>query len=450
MKTQLKAFSSARAVLAVLVLGAACIVAGCDNNAKITVDPYPKRSDVRVVIKPGEKQEDIRLTSYWPDGKTPMGMRIERKNGETVYETFGHNGLPREVKEYFPLPDAAKKAADPEKRLSASTQPYEFVTAGRQLKSHILFSADGSVVTNTERYRQDGTRELIGKRLADGSFQNLVFHKDGQALNVSQLFAATGELLSAQEFADGGVRLLSVSARLADGRLEKKSFNEVGSLVSLSVEKSDGEQAIDFFKADGKRYMTVFNRFANVEAVYYNAEGQPTSARRFDKDGSMQVVEYLPGSGEMGPYGEQVKKYTELSKQQWSFVAAKDSTDKPRLVLTKVEVFDKNGKGVRQFHFNAQTGVLEKIWMYENGVNTHDRQYNPDGTLESVPWVAGGSPVEAAAKNTDPARKKGAKVESDDLKMIKRYSTDAPYEDPRPLVTPVTKAPVQNMRFRGR
>lgn len=450
MKTNLKTFSSTRAALTVLILGAACIVAGCDNNAKVSVDPYPQKSDVRVVIKPGEKQEDIRLTSYWPDGKTPMGMRIERKNGETVYETFGHNGLKREIKEYFPLPGSTKKPVDLENRLSASTQPYEFVTAGRQLKSHILFSADGSMVTASERYRQDGSRELIGKRLADGSFQNLVFHKDGQAINFSQLFGPKGELLSAQEFAEGGLRLVSQSARLADGRLEKKTFNEVGSLASLSVEKTDGEQAIDFFKADGKRYLTVFNRFGNVEAVYYNAEGQPTSARRFDADGSMQVIEYLPGSGEMGPYGEQVKKYTELSKSQWTFVAAKDSTDKARLVLTKVEVFDNNGKGVRQFHFNAQTGVLEKIWMYENGVNTHDRQYNPDGTLESVPWVQGGNPVEAQAKNTDPARKKGAKVEADDLKMIKRYSTDIPYEDPRPLVTPVTKAPVQSMQFRGR
>lgn len=450
-------FSRKTAVIATLVLVSFALVFALVRQSGNTIDsPFPQRTGVHVALKPAKANEDLRLTTTWPDGTTPMNERIERKNGETVYRTFTHSGKLREVKEYYPLPDdkRVKPALNEDGSLKLpSSQPYVFDIKGRQLKSFITFSDNGLEVLTTELYRPDGAREVVGKRLPDGSFQNLVFHKDGLTLSVSQLFARNGALITEQQFAEGGSRLIASSQREADGFLHSKTFREDGTLLSVGILKPT-EQVIDFFREDGvTRRMTVTNTSYQVTTVYFRADGEAVSKRVFAADGDMTVTELVPGSGHFGPLGVVEKAYTERQTQTWEYIAADTAKNKPAsFLLSKLVVFDANGKMLRQFHFNSTTGVLEKIWMYENGVNTHDRAYNPDGTLKDVPWK--GSDDFSKKYNdehgNDADRQPGAKVSGSDLDLIKSHGSDIEFEDPRPFLSKVeAPAPQYNDHHGG-
>ncbi len=443
-------FSRKTAVIAILALVAGALVVGLARNASHPITaPFPQKSAVQVGLKPAKVDEDIRYTSFWPDGRTPMNLRVERKNGETVYSTFTPQGFKHEVKEFYPLPkkDSVKTAVNDDGSAAfPSTLPYEFSTAGRQLKSYIVFSEDGKEVVSTERYRPDGTREVVGKRLPDGGFQNLVFHKDGLTLSISQLFASNGDVLTEQQFAEGGSRLIASSQREADGFLHSKSFRDDGSLKSIGI-LTPYEQTIDFYREDGvTRYMTVDNTAYSITVVYFRPDGEALSKRVFSSDGDMTVTELVPGTGHYGEMGKVEKAYTEGNVWNWHYVAADTAAKTPEhYVLTKLAVHGADGKFLRQFVFNATTGKLERIWMYDNGVNTHDRMYNPDGTLKEVGWL--GTNDESKAYNAihakDADRQPGAKIDSGDLELIKRYGKDTQFEDPRPLLSKVQAPPQQ-------
>ena len=317
-------------IAVVLVVGA--IAFGLFRNAPEPItSPFPQKGQVAVGVKPAAVKEDIRYTTFWPDGKTKMSERVELKNGVTIYRTFNHAGALREVKEFYPVSakPGDKPALNEDGTLKfPSSQPYEFSTVGRQLKSFISFNADGKEVMTTETYRPDGTREVVGKRLPEGSFQNLVFHKDGLTLSFSQLFARNGDLLSEQQFAEGGARLIAASQREADGFLHSKSFREDGSLLSVGIIKQY-EQVIEFFHADGvTRRMVVNNTASSVTVVYFREDGEAVSKREFSS-GSMTVTELVPGTGHYGPGGVVEKAYTTGTKATYKVILADSAAGKP-------------------------------------------------------------------------------------------------------------------------
>lgn len=441
------------AVIAVLVLAAGALVFGVLRNSPGPItSPFPQKTAVQVRLKSADAgSEDIRYTTTWPDGRTPMNQRIELKNGQTVYQTFNPKGAKSVVKEFFPLP---LKDGKPQVQLNEdgtpvlpSSQPYEFNVVGRQLKSLLVFSEDGKEVVSSELYRSDGTREVVGKRLPDGAFQNLVFHKDGLTLSVSQLFARNGELVTEQQFAEGGSRLIASSQREADGNLHSKSFREDGSLASVGILKKH-EQVIDFFAADGlTRRMTVTKNSYSTTVVYFREDGEAYVQRVFSSDGDMAVTEFVPGSGRIGPLGVVEKSLTTLNKQSWNYIPADTAKGTPaRYVLKELEVVDADGKTLRKFYFDETTGAVTRIWMYNEGKNTHDRMYNPDGTLKEVGWL--GSDEYSKEYNSkhakDADRQPGAPVAADDLELIKKHGSYADFEDPRPLLSPVEAPPVQH------
>jgi len=445
-QTQNASFGRKTVVIAVvLVVGA--IAFGLFRNAPEPItSPFPQKGQVAVGVKPAAVKEDIRYTTFWPDGKTKMSERVELKNGVTIYRTFNHAGALREVKEFYPVSakPGDKPALNEDGTLKfPSSQPYEFSTVGRQLKSFISFNADGKEVMTTEIYRPDGTREVVGKRLPDWSFQNLVFHKDGLTLSFSQLFARNGDLLSEQQFAEGGARLIASSQREADGFLHSKSFREDGTLLSVGIIKQY-EQVIEFFHADGvTRRMVVNNTASTVTAVYFREDGEAVSKREWSS-GSMTVTELVPGTGHYGPGGVVEKAYTTGNKATYKLIPADSATGKPEsYVLNGLEVVDANGKTLRKFVFDGATNTVNRVWMYNDGLNTHDRMYNPDGTLKEVGWV--GSDEKSKQYNAEHAkdadRQPGAAMPADDVALLKRYSKDIPYDDPRPLLTKVEAQP---------
>lgn len=432
-------------IAVVLVVGA--IAFGLFRNAPEPItSPFPQKGQVAVGVKPAAVKEDIRYTTFWPDGKTKMSERVELKNGVTIYRTFNHAGALREVKEFYPVSSKPgdKPALNEDGTLKfPSSQPYEFSTVGRQLKSFISFNADGKEVMTTETYRPDGTREVVGKRLPEGSFQNLVFHKDGLTLSFSQLFARNGDLLSEQQFAEGGARLIAASQREADGFLHSKSFREDGSLLSVGIIKQY-EQVIEFFHADGvTRRMVVNNTASSVTVVYFREDGEAVSKREFSS-GSMTVTELVPGTGHYGPGGVVEKAYTTGTKATYKVIPADSAAGKPEsYVLSGLEVVGADGKTHRKFFFDTSTGTVNRVYMYVDGVNTHDHMYNPDGTLKEVGWLASDDKSKAynAAHAKDAERQPGAKMPADDVALLKRYSQDVPFDDPRPLLTKVAAEP---------
>lgn len=436
-----------KTVVIALVLVAGALAYGLFRSAPGPItSPFPHKGQVTVGLKPANANEDIRYTTLWPDGKTKMSERVELKNGVTIYRTFNHQGALREVKEFYPvaLKPGEKPALNEDGTPKlASSQPYEFNTDGRQLKSYIAFSAEGKEVMTTETYRPDGTRDVVGKRLPDGSFQNLVFHKDGLTLSISQLFARNGDLLSEQQFAEGAARLISASQREADGYLHSKSFREDGTLLSVGIIKQY-EQVIEFFQADGvTRRMVVNNTSSTVTAVYFREDGEAVSKREWS-NGSMVVTELIPGTGHFGPGGVVEKAYATGNRATYTVIPADSATGKPEsYVLKGLEVFDANGKPSRKFVFDGTTNTVNRVWMYTDGLNTHDRMYNPDGTLKEIGWL--GSDEKSKEYNANHAkdadRQPGAAMPADDAALLKRYSKDAPYDDPRPLLSKVEAQP---------
>ncbi len=453
MNTQnLKAlFSRRTAVIATLILVAGAVLFGLVRQPQTITSPFPQKSAVKVTLKPAEVSEDIRYTTTWPDGHTLMNERVERKDGVTIYRTFNHQGLSNQVTEYFPLPKTSAVPAvanEDGTQMLPSSQPFEFNIVGRQLKSRIVFAPDGAEVLSTEVYRPDGTREVVGKRLPEGSFQNLVFHKDGLTLSFSQLFARNGDLLTEQQFAEGGSRLIASAQREADGNLHSKSFREDGTLLSVGILKQY-EQIIDFYHVDGvTRRMTVTNSSSSTSVVYFRADGEAYSKREWSGYGGMTVIELVPGTGHYGPMGVVEKAYTTRTKQTWKVTPADAAAKTPETkVLTELEVVGADGKTLRKFIFDPATGKLTRIWMYDDGVNTHDRMYNPDGTLKEVGWVNTSSTEFNAKHAKDAARQPGAKPDPADLELIERYSRDVDFEDPRPFLSKVEAPPQQSYGY---
>lgn len=441
--------SRTSAVIALVLVAGAVLFGVVRNSHGPITSPFPQKSSVQVSLKPAKVSEDIRYTTYWPDGKTPMNVRIERKNGETVYTVYSHTGTKNQQKEYYPAPKQPgdkQAVSDDGTPVFASSQPYEFSTTGRQLKSLIVFSVDGKEVLATERYRADGTREVVGKRLPEGSFQNLVFHKDGQTLSFSQLFARNGDLLTEQQFAEGGSRLIGSTTREADGFLHSKTFREDGTLLSVGI-LQPYSQVIDFYQADGvTRRMTVSNSASTVTVVYFREDGEAVSKREWTSYGGMTVTELLPGTGHYGPMGVVEKAYETRNKSTWKLIPADTATKTPeRYVLTELLVTDARGETLRKFIFDDKTGAVTRIWMYNDGKNTHDRMYNPDGTLKEVGWVGSDDFSKAynAKHKEDADRQPGAKLNPADVELIKRYSKDGKFEDPRPYLTKVAAQPQQ-------
>ncbi len=441
-------FSRKTVVIALILVAGAVLFGVLRSTPEPITSPFPQKGQVHIALKPSKANEDIRYTTFWPDGKTKMNERVELKNGVTIYRTFSHQGYMREVKEFFPVPakPGDKPALNEDGSLKfPSSQPYEFNTAGRQLKSFITFSADGKEVTSTETYRPDGTHEVVGKRLPDGSFQNLVFHKDGLTLSFSQLFARNGDLLSEQQFAEGGARLIATSQREADGFLHSKSFREDGTLLSVGIIKPY-EQVIEFFQADGVTRRMVVNNTANsVTAVYFREDGEAVSKREWSS-GSMSVTDLVPGTGHFGPGGVVEQAYTTGSKATYKVIPADSATGKPEsYVLSGLEVVGADGKVHRKFFFDGTTGTVNRVYMYNDGVNTHDRMYNPDGTLKEVGWVGSDEKSKEynAAHAKDADRQPGVKMPADDVALLKRYAQDKPFDDPRPLLTKVEAQPYQ-------
>jgi hypothetical protein len=444
-------FSRKTAVIATLILVAGAVVFGLIRQSQNTItSPFPEKSSVRVTMKPANVNEDIRYSTTWPDGSTLMNERVERKDGVTIYRTFNHRGLKQQVTEYYPLPkvNGVEPVATNEDGTAVfpSSQPFEFNIKGRQLKSLIVFAADGKEVVSTELYRPDGTREVVGKRLPEGSFQNLVFHKDGLTLSFSQLFARNGDLLTEQQFAEGGSRLIASAQREADGNLHSKSFREDGTLLSVGILKQY-QQIIDFYHTDGvTRRMTVINTSNGVSVTYFREDGEAYSKRTWNSYGGMTVVELVPGTGRYGPMGVVEKEYTTRTKQSWKVIPADTATNTPeRTVLTELEVVGADGVTQRKFVFDEKTGAVTRIWMYNDGKNTHDRMYNPDGTLKEVGWVGSDDVSKAynAQHKGDANRQPGAPIDPADQELIKRYGKDVSFEDPRPLLSKVEAEPQQ-------
>jgi hypothetical protein len=110
-----------------------------------------------------------------------------------------------------------------------------------------------------------------------------------------------------------------------------------------------------------------------------------------------------------------------------------------------LEVVGADGKTQRKFVFDEKTGAVTRIWMYNDGKNTHDRMYNPDGTLKEVGWLGSDDFSKSFnSKHTkDADRQPGAKIAADDLELIKKYGKAIAFEDPRPLLTKVEAQPQQ-------
>lgn len=426
-------FSFWRAMAIVLAAPVALVTVGCgDASSKRGVNPFPRKTDERVIIKPHEKGEDIRYVTYWPDGLTVMALRVERKDGITEYSSFRHDGTRREAMEYFPRP---KQEGEPEGApVPQSSTPWQFDSRGRKLKSHATFGEDGNHLESLDRYREDGTRLLSGRRLSDGTFRTVAYQDDGMTLKTVSVYEKEGRLLNARSFHDDGARTASSTRGLPNGEFETTTYRPDGTTEKVAVKSSNGAEEVDFFAEDGKRRrMTVENESWYLTATYYRQDGEPDHSRKWNRAGdNMTVIKYVPGTGRVAAFGaDQPAPYRQRYQQEWRKVT--DADGRETWQLSSVTVYDRNGKMERKYIYHTD-GYLWKIWFYTDGFNTHDKLFRSDGTLERIDYFEKGKGGVQRSENV--LQEKGVKERVD-----KEFTRQLPYEDPHPYFTKLEVPP---------
>lgn len=364
----------ALALLAAIALVMA-VSSGCGRPNNDETRHFPQRLRDRVELPVADKNEEMRNVNYWPDNKTPMEVRIERKDGFVRFQMFRPDGTMREAREFYPAPGKAAAGSVAE---ASST---------RQLKSHFVIAADGVKVDEVEQYRADGTMTLKGKRLPNGMFEQVAFHEDGRSTAGIALMAADGSLLTERKFSPDGW-LVGHADRLPNGNLESSDYRVDGTLISQTVRQANGFEDITVFFADGKtKRLTIKNYYA-LEAIYYRPSGEPEMKVAFTASGKT-VEKYAPGSctDQNGSSCRVVYIQTWNLVQQQGVDMAKVPEAEKKYKLSVVETRHANGKMKTKYFFDSEKGFVNKTWNYnEEGHNTHDEHIREDGTVSKIDY----------------------------------------------------------------
>lgn len=313
------------AVGACLMACALVFVSGCDSrDDQAEMPKFPDHTTTRVQLRPEADREAIRYDFYSDDKKTKLGTQIEYVDGVTTFLAFRPDSTIAQLKEFYPAPEGKQ----------------------RQLKRVIVYAADGKSYLSDKTWRLDGTRNYIGERLSDGTYELRYFYEDGVKTLRHRLI-------------DSDKRLIAEGFLRKDGTIEKEIKRLTGDTIAITTYSPTRTKLSYETRTGGQGEATYYYEDGTTLRMHVNSVPWMVTQRSYDRQGN--VTE----SREYSYYGMSVTVYkngVESYRQRWQVDAAASKTAGKRVyVLQSVEELSANGKTVvRKIEF-GNTGKPSRV-----------------------------------------------------------------------------------------
>lgn len=342
-------------LLPVLALALVCFIPSCDKPADIGAENFPELSGNRVEMPP-QSGEEIRYVYFADDGVTRKLTQIEYRSGLTSFTFYREDGVARETRYYFPLGQGAAK---------------------RQLRSLITYEDDGASYRSHQVYREDGSLERNGGRLAQGRYQTLYFSASDGAVQRRLVYSAEHDLEFEERFSGAG-RLLEKTEKVSDYELKTTRWSEEGTKLSEINDRKDGTRRGRLFHDDGETARIDFNhRGYRIDVLYFNEDGKLTLEVEYSTEGMATTVF---NAGEKAQY-----------KQYWLVVSGRTICD-AQFRLVKVEEFHNWGNGRYNYELKRVIGIAGDgktpnrviVPARQYGYERTDAELHPDGSVATL------------------------------------------------------------------
>lgn len=264
------------AILAILLASTGFYLAGGNSNKSTQ---FPEKLSERLNL-PGEADsQGFRKVIYKADGVTPDRAEVVFRNGETGIVHYRPDFSVSSYQVFYPGDEADKTKL--------------------VLKTDVELAEDGEHLVSEKRYRADGSLEVLGARLQEGSYQVTHLLEDGITRHEVHVFREGGELYSRSGFyGDGTMKFLVVTKSTFE--TEESRFYQDGTRASYLHQVGNLLEGETWYE-NGIR-QTVFKRSQNwenysytmdVEVNYYFPAGEFDQKRTFRYNGVL--VERQPG-----------------------------------------------------------------------------------------------------------------------------------------------------------
>jgi antitoxin component YwqK of YwqJK toxin-antitoxin module len=240
----------------------------------------------------------------------------------------------------------------------------------------ITFQDDGRTYKSHQVYREDGTLERSGGRLAAGAYQTLYFNAKDGSVQRRLVFSNSSQLDEEESYSDTGT-LIEKTEKSGIGELKTTRWSASGILLSEIFDQGDGRRHGKLYYEDGK-----------TVKIEFEHRGYEITANYFDKKGVIEfAVEYvLQGMG-VTVYGPGEKA---LYKQYWLLLSGTTLSD-AKYRLVKVEEFDRWGDDRDSHELKRVIGIADdgktpKIILTPVNTYSYERtetELYPDGSVKS-------------------------------------------------------------------
>lgn len=375
------------AVAAAVLLGGVAVatLSGRDSgDQNIAQGAFPERIPHSIGLPESKLGVDNQVTTLSDDLKFPSITDRNFKNGDTGKDFFRDNGTMKErVVWYRRLPDQAL-----------------------QIKWRATIAEDGVTYVEDAAFYADGTRQRIGERKADGTYQIFTYFQGGKVENTHTILAADGSALLHRVQNELG-KLLYFGEKTKQG-IEEKSFADNGNPVKYSLRTTFSSHITEYYGDTGIPKQDVTTDSYKFTVTYWAKDGKITE-KRVITFGGMQVTVYENGVAKYEQYWQRMnpfdaKKGAESVWQLYS-VARLDADGKEHWKLWFRTGDHFAGKHIPQFTYESKDGLpteaskLVEVRNYTDAgclrmILTQDAQYGNELKRVEYPQDRGCSTVD--------------------------------------------------------
>ncbi len=327
------------AVAAAVLLGGVAVATLSGHNSgdqNIAQGAFPERIPHSIGLPESSLGIDNQVTTLSDDLKFPSLTDRNFKNGDTGKDFFRDNGTMKERIVWFKqLPN----------------QPL-------QIKWRATIAEDGVTYMEDSAFWSDGTRQRIGKRYPNGSYEIVTYFQGGKVENTYTVLAQDGSALYHRVQTEKGV-LLYIGVKIMDG-IEESTFAANGKPTKYSLRKSFETHTKEYYGDTGVLKQEVSMDSYHFTAVYYAADGKLTEKRKIDF-GGMQVTVYENGVAKYEQYWQRMnpfdaKKGAESVWQLYSVARLDPASGQETWKLWFRTGDDFAGKHIPQFSYESKDG----------------------------------------------------------------------------------------------
>jgi hypothetical protein len=323
------------AVAALLIAGVAAVAIFSGGSGDLTKGAFPHRIQSSLALPDSSLGIDQRLTSLAGDEFVAQLANIDFKNGETGEDLFRPNGTMKSREVFYKAVEGLP----------------------RQLKWRATIAEDGVTYMDDAAFWMDGSRQRVGTRNADGTYQIQTWFEGGVAEHESTVLAADGSALYHRVLRLDGT--LAYVGENSKGTIEEKTFSDNGQPLKYVQRSMFRTHLIDYYPDTGVAKTDFLMETYLVTATYRDETGNITQKREFTFAG-MKVVVYENG----------VPKYSQFWQRLNPFEAQKGG--KPSVLqIYSVARLD------------AQGNEHWKLW-FQSGTNFEGKPPVPMFSYESV------------------------------------------------------------------